>query len=112
MSILTLDTGTNHKEDKMDNNELMTTSEFSAGQLTGMAGWQTKRDCETAAGRSIVANVHEQGRALLARTALQNAGSLSALEEQLIQMAPSGEARYRHIVDAYAIGAAQMIARW
>ena len=62
--------------------------------------------------QALVADVKEQGRALLTNTALQNVGALSALEAHLIQVAPLGEARYKHIVDAYAMGAAQAIARW
>jgi hypothetical protein len=43
---------------------------------------------------------------------LNNLGALSALEGHLIEVAPLGEARYRAIVDAYALGAAQAIQRW
>ena len=44
--------------------------------------------------------------------ALNEVGSLSALETHLLQVAPLGEARYKHIVDAYAMGAARTIARF
>ncbi|HWH25144.1 MAG TPA: hypothetical protein VNT53_00660 [Pseudolysinimonas sp.] len=59
-----------------------------------------------------MADTREQGRALLTNTALQNVGALSALEQHLIQVAPLGEARYKHIVDAYAMGAARSISGW
>lgn len=88
---------------------------FGSGALAQMSGSgqrQTSREVERVQARALVADVHEQGRALLTNTALQNVGALSALEAHLIQVAPLGEARYKHIVDAYALGAAQSISRW
>lgn len=73
---------------------------------------QTSREVERVQGQAIVAEVREQGRAFLTNTALQNVGALTALEQHLCQAVPLGEARYKHIVDAYAMGAAQAIARW
>jgi hypothetical protein len=81
-------------------------------QMSGSAQRQTGREIERVQAQALVADVKEQGRALLTNTALQNVGALSALEAHLIQVAPLGEARYKHIVDAYAMGAAQAIARW
>ncbi|NQX29532.1 hypothetical protein HQQ81_19485 [Microbacteriaceae bacterium VKM Ac-2854] len=99
-----------------------TTKELSpAGGAFGSSGLaqisagiqrQIGREVERMQGRALVADVKEQGRALLTNTALQNVGALSALEAHLIQVAPLGEARYKHIVDAYAMGAAQAIASW
>lgn len=60
----------------------------------------------------IVAGVREQGRALLTKTALDNVGSLSALEAYLSEVAPTGRARYKHLVDSYTMGAAKTIVRW
>jgi glycine cleavage system aminomethyltransferase T len=60
----------------------------------------------------ILANIHEQARAFLTKTAMDNLGALSALETHLARIAPSGQERYRHIVDAYMVGAAQKIWRW
>jgi hypothetical protein len=60
----------------------------------------------------MVSTIHEQGRALLAKTALENIGALSALENQLFKIAPLGQERYKMILDAYALGAAQKIMRW
>ena len=59
-----------------------------------------------------IAITHEQGRALLAYTALENAVMLSALEAVCYRTTPFGEQRYRHIVDAYAISAARRIEQW
>ncbi|MHB1371335.1 MAG: hypothetical protein ACYCW7_14200 [Pseudomonadaceae bacterium] len=73
---------------------------------------QATREIERVVTQGLVTNTHEQVRALLTNTALQNVGALSSLEEHLNQVAPSGAARYQHIVDAYALGAAHTIARW
>lgn len=88
---------------------------FSSNGLAQMSGGmqrQAGREIERMQGQALVADVKEQGRALLTNTALQNVGALSAFEAHLIQVAPLGEARYKHIVDAYAMGAAQAISRW
>ncbi len=64
----------------------------------------------------VAEKVHNLGsdtlKVLLTNTALNNVGALSALEQHLIQVAPLGEARYKHIVDSYAMGAAMAIQRW
>lgn len=99
----------------MNRTELATSSALQTqgfGQLTGMTKWEAKQETAQIVKATLVAHVHEQGRALLANTALENVGALSALEAHLIQIAPQGEDRYRHIVNAYALGAAQKIARW
>lgn len=88
---------------------------FSSTGLAQMSAGmqrQTSREVERVQGAAIVAEVREQGRGHLTNTALQNVGALTALEQHLIQVAPLGEARYKHIVDAYAMGAAQAISRW
>ena len=87
-------------------------SQQSLANLSGGTQRQTTREVERVVSRTVVADVHEQGRALLTNTALNNVSALSALEQHLLQVAPLGEARYKHIVDAYAMGAAQAIARW
>ena len=73
---------------------------------------KTRREVERVISHGLVVEVHEQIRAVLANTALDNVGALSALEAHLIEIAPLGEARYKHIVDAYALGAARVITRW
>jgi hypothetical protein len=62
--------------------------------------------------RTVLSNLQEQGRAHITNTALENVGALTALEEHLCEIAPSGAERYRHIVDAYTMGAARTIGRW
>lgn len=73
---------------------------------------QTQRALDRVAGSAQVALLTERARAELTNEALLNAGSLSALEAHLIRVAPLGEERYRHIVDAHALAAASEISRF
>jgi hypothetical protein len=73
---------------------------------------QATLEIERVVANGLAANTREQVRALLTHTALQNVGVLSAMESQMITLAPLGAARYQAIVDSYAMGAAQMIMRW
>ncbi len=73
---------------------------------------RASKEVDRVAAEAVVAEAIEQGRAVITNTALENVGSLSALEAHLIEIAPLGEDRYKHIVDAYALGAARAIARW
>ena len=84
----------------------------ATGMVSSRGQREINKQIERVVAMEAVAEAHEQARALLANTALQNAGSLSAMEAHLIEIAPLGEARYKHIVDAYALGATQKIARW
>ncbi len=62
--------------------------------------------------RAFLETLHENGRALLAKTALDNISALAALENHLYKIAPAGYDNYRQIQDAYALGAAKRILRW
>jgi hypothetical protein len=73
---------------------------------------QAIRQVERVVTQGLATNSREQVRAMLTHTALQNVGALTSLEEHLIKTCPLGAARYEAIVDAYALGAAQTIARW
>lgn len=73
---------------------------------------QTRQSLDRVNAAAVVAMATERTRASLTEEALLNAGALSALEGHLIGIAPLGEARYKAIVDGYAIGAAQAIGRW
>lgn len=55
---------------------------------------QTTREVERVQGQAVVAEVREQGRAFLTNAALHNVGTLTALEQHLIPVAPLGEVRY------------------
>ena len=59
-----------------------------------------------------ITNLHEQGRALLASTALENAGALSAMEGYLCQVAPTGAHRYKAIADSYTAAVCRTIMDW
>jgi hypothetical protein len=54
----------------------------------------------------------DQGRALLAFTAMENTVMLSAIEAHCCCVAPNGAHRYRLIADTYAVSAAKRIAGW
>ena len=84
----------------------------TADRLPSVTKWNLRREGGEMIKNTAVAVLHEQGRAMLTNAALENLGALSALEQHLCQVAPCGADRYRHIVDAYALGAAQKIARW
>jgi hypothetical protein len=71
---------------------------------------EARREVERVMVEGLVKDLREQVRAHLTNTALQNAGALSELEGYLRQIAPTGAARYQHIVDSYALGAARTIA--
>jgi DNA-binding TFAR19-related protein (PDSD5 family) len=73
---------------------------------------QTRREVDRIQSRAVVAKLTEDARAMLANSALEHVGSLTALEQHLITVAPLGEARYREIVDSYTLGAAAEIRRW
>lgn len=62
-------------------------------------------------GRGLVVAARLDAGAHAARTGLINTAILSKDEEQFIGMAPLGEARYKAIVDAYAIYAAGEVGR-
>ena len=109
----------------MNNNKLsLTGSRFSSSsslsgglsrvleQSSGSIQRQTTRALERVVSEGVIENTCEEIRAALTNTALQNVGALSTLEEHLTLIAPSGADRYRHIVDAYTVGAAQRVARW
>ena len=100
----------------MTNTELLPSgSAFGSQGLTRLSMGvqkQTRREVEQVQRRAIVAKLTEDGRGLLANTALEHVGALTALEQHLITVAPVGEARYREIVDSYTLGASAAIRRW
>jgi hypothetical protein len=72
---------------------------------------EIRKEVELAHGRANLAYAMEEARGILANHALEIVGSLSSMEAQLLQVAPLGEARYKLIVDSYAMGAANAINR-
>ena len=55
---------------------------------------------------------HEQCRAMLAYTAMENAAILSAMEAACYRISPFGEDMYGRILAAYTAGAVNRILRW
>jgi hypothetical protein len=62
-------------------------------------------------GQGLVDAARIEAGAHLARTALINTAMLTRDEENFLQLAPLGEARYKAIVDAFAIYAAGEVGR-
>ncbi|MGF2948223.1 hypothetical protein [Microbacterium alcoholitolerans] len=92
-----------------------TGNQMEARQLGSMSlgiQRQVRREIERAQAQAVMAKLHEDARAMLTHTALEHVSALSALEEHCLRVAPLGEARYREIVDSYAIGAAAAVRRW
>lgn len=90
---------------------LLGLSASSGGLFPSQMQRATQREMERAVGEALVAATREHARGALANEVLEVAGSLTALESHLIQIAPLGEARYKVIVDAFVLGASSSIAR-
>ena len=54
----------------------------------------------------------EQARGYVTNEAIQTVAALSALEEQLLQVAPLAEARIKHLLDQHTLAAGAAIARF
>ena len=79
---------------------------------TGLAAFSQNLGTISIQRRANQEVAHEQCRAMLAYTAMENTTMLSAMEAFCYRTAPFGEDRYRRIVDAYAAGAINRILRW
>ena len=87
-------------------------SDLARRQLsTGLTSWQSSRELLATRREGIVRTARVQAAAHVTRTALREAGLLSALEARLIHEAPLGEVRYQIIVDSFAQVAADEIVR-
>ncbi len=78
----------------------------------GITGWMAANASSRVVQGALVEATHEQCRMMLTSSALENVGTLSALEAHLVSVAPGGQERYRVIVDAYAVSTAMRVARW
>lgn len=72
----------------------------------------TKKSTDLVLGRAEVAYTTDAARAALTYSALNNVGTLVGAAEQLMQVAPAGQAYYEACLNAYAMGAANAIARF
>lgn len=79
-------------------------NQMNAAMLLAAADKNTQMQLTKAA-------ISDQCRALLACSAMENVLMLSVMEAHCCQTAPSGEQRYKAIVDAYTIGAVNAIAQ-
>jgi hypothetical protein len=86
-------------------------SQQGLAQMSSGVQRQTRRDIERIQSHMLSAAVHEEGRAYVTNIALLSVGSLTALEQLLVTAAPLGEARYKMIVDGFAVGSANKLAR-
>jgi hypothetical protein len=88
------------------------TTTGSGQRIGGGLARQTKREAETIAARTELAQLTDGARALLTSSALTNIGTLVSQAEQMMQLAPSGARYYELIINAYGVGAANSIARF
>ena len=79
---------------------------------SGLASLRGNIEAMTTFRRADQEAAHEQCRAVLAYTAMENAAMLSAMEAFCYRTAPFGEERYKRIADAYTTGAVARILRW
>lgn len=96
----------------MDNNELSIFDRDNIDNLPMATKWAVQKQGGEKVKQVMMAKLHEEGRAYLAHTTLEHAGTLSALEQHLTNVTPQAEGRYRHIVDSYVMGASNRLARW
>ncbi len=100
----------------MQTNTLATWNNLATNMPATWAGGRgaklTTKAADEIMQKTHLATIHEQGRALLAYTALENTMMLSEMERTCYKVAPFGEERYQQIVNAYAASAAMKIARW
>lgn len=96
----------------MQNNELGLFDSNNFDNLPMSTKWAVQKTANQKIGQVMVEKIHSDGRAYLTQTALEHAGTLSALEQHLSSVTPHAAARYAHIVDGYVMGASNRLARW
>ncbi|GGF18536.1 hypothetical protein [Subtercola lobariae] len=88
------------------------TTTGSGQRISNGVARQTKREAESIAARTELAQLTDNARAFLTSSALTNVGTLVSQAEQMLQIAPSGARYYELIINAYGVGAANAIARF
>lgn len=73
---------------------------------------QVKRNTDLVLGRGEIASTTDTVRAGLTYAALGNIGTLVSTAKSLMDIAPEGQAYYEACINAYAMGAANSIARF
>lgn len=84
----------------------------ASSQLGRGVAKTTKKSIDVVIGHGEVAGTIDTVRAGLTFSALNNVGALVGTATQLMQVAPEGQVFYEAIVSAYAMGAANQIARF
>lgn len=88
-------------------------SSLTPGQSIGRGVSKgAKQNADLVLGRGEVAYTTDTVRAGLTYAALSNVGTLVGVAEQMMQVAPAGQAYYEACINAYAMGAANAIARF
>ncbi|WP_285728220.1 hypothetical protein [Psychromicrobium xiongbiense] len=72
---------------------------------------QAKKETELLLARTEIAVLQDQSRAFLAASAMSNVGMLVGQAEQIVRMTPAAASLIEPILQGYAIGAAQAVAR-
>ena len=89
-----------------------TSSALTGQELGRGVSKQVRKSTDLVLGRGEVAYTTDTIRAGLTFSALNNVGTLVGAAEQLMQVAPAGQAYYEACISAYAMGAANAIARF
>ena len=87
-------------------------STYSGQPASRAVARPVKRELDWVAGRSEVAAARDSARASLTNAAMHHVGTLVMTGQTLMQVAPEGAAHYETLLNAYAIGAANAIARF
>lgn len=93
----------------MTNNSLALFTPEAISNLPADIRWAAKREGGAVTKEVMLAGLRDAGKAFLTNNAMQNTAALSALEQQLAELAPSGAGRYKYLADAYAMWAAKNV---
>ncbi len=100
-------------------NEIVSAAGFGTGlntlsgqPLSRSVARPVRRELDWVSGRSEIAQARDSARASLTTAAMHNVGTLTMTGQSLMQVAPEGAAHYEALLNAYAVGAAQAIARF
>ncbi len=85
---------------------------LSSQGLSRSVARPVRRELDWLSGRSEIAQARDSARAQLTNAAMHNVGSLVMTGQSLMQVAPEGSAHYEALLSAYAVGAAEAIARF
>lgn len=111
----------------MSNDLIPTGNDFSPGKGLGLSNRTDQRrfsrEIERVKAAGVIAiaeekaeialaHLHEQGRGMIANTAMTELGALVALEQHLAEMSPRAGTLAAGITNAFATGAAITLLKW